>query len=491
MHIHSDGQRKHLLASVLVGVVAFIILLLGLLLVYRGHKLVEQQLRDRLRDTAAVGALEINADILQNIHGPADAQSASLITTVQQLHQLQDSMTNASSVYLMRKTKDPNTLTFIADASMLETKDQLDENHNGKIDENEAPPIIGEKYDVRKFPVLRNEAFLHPAVDAAFTTDQWGTVISGYAPVRSSDGKTVAILGIDMDAKEFLAQTRDLGSEFLTFLVLLGGAYVVWVSILMILQWRMDILRRLEEERTSVLLLASHQLGEPLTIFKLSAEALADERKSPNLEGVVDENLHNIQQGIARMEAVLSLLNTASMLEEGDAGVKREEASVGEIIRSVLHDYKTMLDEKKQTVEMRLEDDLALRTDPRFLRKILRELLDNASAYSPVGSSITISAAKQGEEIVLEIIDHGCGIPQEDTSRLFGKFVRGSNALAQRPNGYGLGLFVAQHLARLLGGKITLQSRLSEGTKATVLIPVREKRKWTFYFSALFPIFRS
>ncbi len=473
IHIHSDGQKKHLLTSVLVGIVAIAMLLLGFLLVYRGHSLVEQQLRDRLRDAAAAGTLEINGDVLQQIRSPADANSPVFIDTVHRLRRLRDSITNVSSVYLMRKTNDPNTFSFIADGAMLDSKKELDDNHDGNVEANEAAPTIAQLYDVSKFPVLRNEAFLRPTVDTAFTTDQWGTVISGYAPVRTSSGKVVAVLGIDMNAQDFLGQTRDLGTEFLTFLVLLGGVYVVWVSIFLVLQWRMDVLRTLEEERTNLLLLASHQLGEPLTIFKFSVEALAEEKNSPSLSEVVGENLGNLQQGIARMESVLSLLSTATILEEGVLNVTLQNVELGEVLRGVAHDIGAVLQEKNQSVVFEVEENLVLEADAHFLRRAVHELFDNASAFSPNDSTITVAARKRGKQIILEIIDHGCGIPPGDFPRLFRKFERGSNAPTHRPNGYGLGLFVAKRLFGLIGGRVTLRSHLDEGTTAIVSLPTR------------------
>ena len=87
------------------------------------------------------------------------------------------------SIYVFRPTNRPNILAFAADYV---------------APGRSAPAEVGEEYDARQATSIMN-GFTAPHVESEFTTDKWGTVLSGYAPIRDADGKAIAIVGIDVD----------------------------------------------------------------------------------------------------------------------------------------------------------------------------------------------------------------------------------------------------------------------------------------------------
>jgi signal transduction histidine kinase len=108
--------------------------------------------------------------------------------------------------------------------------------------------------------------------------------------------------------------------------------------------------------------------------------------------------------------------------------------------------------------------------DERLLHHILTNLLSNAIKYSEPGTPVEFAIERDGSEAVCQIRDHGIGIPADDLQWLFNAFQRGRN-VGQRP-GTGLGLVIVKRCVELHGGRIHIESRVGEGTLATVRLPV-------------------
>ncbi|BAZ49844.1 PAS/PAC sensor signal transduction histidine kinase [Nostoc sp. NIES-4103] len=107
--------------------------------------------------------------------------------------------------------------------------------------------------------------------------------------------------------------------------------------------------------------------------------------------------------------------------------------------------------------------------DQKLLEPILKNLLDNAVKYSPVGSAVDLELYCEDEKVIFQVTDRGVGIPVVDKERIFEPFYRGKNS--QNLPGTGLGLSVVKTLVDLHRGQITLESEVGTGTKFTVALP--------------------
>jgi signal transduction histidine kinase len=125
----------------------------------------------------------------------------------------------------------------------------------------------------------------------------------------------------------------------------------------------------------------------------------------------------------------------------------------------------------------RLVQDLAaeplmVEADPGMLDQVLRNLLDNAAKYSPPGSLITVVGwAAEGEALV-QVIDEGTGLAEEDLERIFERFYRVDNEITQRTRGTGLGLALCQEIVHAHGGFIWAESVPGEGSTFTFSLPL-------------------
>jgi K+-sensing histidine kinase KdpD len=446
------------------------------LMMARSKNVVEMELRERLRSVAAVAAVQFDGADIERIRDRKDIPSDGYMRTLHRLRSIMDRTPNINSVYIMRRTNDPDRLAFVADASALLSAAELDTNKNGVVDSDEVAPLPGDPYDSRNIPAMK-EAFLHPAVDKTFTTDQWGTTISGYAPIeRADNGKIVAILGLDMNAADFVALSRGTSSIFFFALLLIASMFIIGSFVLLFLDRRMEILRRLERERAGLLLLTSHQLGQPLTIFKLSLEMLAEQIQSPELKKAVTEHIDHMNEGIYRMNNLLVLLKEAARVDDKTMEYRPERVRLGAIVASVRSQCGAPLQRKLQRLAVSMEEDADLYLDKTLIENALLQLLDNAMGFSPEGSIIALRAERKGKRVLIDIKDKGAGIPARDQHRIFEKFVRGENAAHYKPDGSGLGLFISKGIIERAGGEIRLKSKEGEGTIVTVSLPVAEGR---------------
>ena len=143
------------------------------------------------------------------------------------------------------------------------------------------------------------------------------------------------------------------------------------------------------------------------------------------------------------------------------------------LAREVASGVEPKLQRKGVVIELDLPDSaVGLQTDPRKVRQILFNVLSNAVKFTERGS-VRVSLSTTDGTLFYTVLDTGPGIGEGDLEQIFEPFVQVQTD-GSIPSGTGLGLAVARELARHLGGDITLQSRLGEGSAFTIRLPKRE-----------------
>lgn len=426
------------------------------------------ELRERLRSTAAAAALQFDGDAIDGIRNSEDTETAQFHEIVARLQNIRSEVPNIRYAYIMRQTDDPNTLAFVADADMLRTPAELDTNGNGAVDPEEEPSAFNERYDVTDIPILRLSAFALPSVDEQVTQDRWGQLISGYAPIRSSKGITVATLGLDMNAAEYARLSQSIFSPVALLLLALAAVTIGSSLVLLTSHKQVEAWRHMEAERSGLLRLAFHQLGGPLSIIKWSLELLHEDAPP-----AATQVLGNMDEGVKRLNNILHTLHEADLVHEGKVQYKPEEGSLNDIVRSVVEEFASTIQRRKQSIVLQLDVSTPMRLDTKLITGVVRELLNNAVDFSFDGGQITVRTSRQNGWAQLKIIDRGCGIPKQDLPRIFYEFERGSNAAAHKPDGSGLGLYIVRGIVGRAGGTIDIQSREGHGTTAIMRLPIK------------------
>ena len=231
-------------------------------------------------------------------------------------------------------------------------------------------------------------------------------------------------------------------------------------------------LRKADRIRRDFVANVSHELRTPLTAVRGYVEALLD-----GVSDVAESRrfLETIARHTFRMERLVRDLLRLARLDAGQEPLDRAPCQVAALFTGVTADVGPDLDARGQRIVQSIAPDATVVDgDPAKLHDALRNLLQNAANYAPEGSTITLSAARRDDRILLSVADEGPGIPDTDLPRVFERFYRVDKARshsARDPGGTGLGLAIVKHLVGLHGGVVHVANRPGGGALFTVELP--------------------
>lgn len=445
---------------------------LTVVLFVRSSNALQAQMRETLRSTAVAAALSVDGDQLGSIRDAGDIGTPEYLRVSSMLRHVVEDVPQVRFAYVLRRTTDPDVLQFVADADSEKSPEELDANGNGEVDPDEEPSFPGELYDVSEIPALQDEAFRRATTDEEPTYDQWGVLLSGYAPIRSrSTGDVVAVLGVDMDAAEFYAKTTTILSPFAVVAILALTAMLAASVALLIESRQLSALARVNAERSGLLQLTFHQLGEPITILQWGIETLEDSKDDIDaLRKSLPENLEDMREGVRRLGSIIDTLQEAEKVELGAFENKPVRQSLKEYMESAASLVVPTAVGDASRVALEVED-AECDFDPHLMTVALRRLVENALEFSPEESIVRLSASCDDAWVHITVADRGCGIPKEDLPRLFEKYRRASNASLMKPDGNGLGLYIVRGAVYMMGGDVRVDSAVDEGTTVALRVP--------------------
>jgi two-component system phosphate regulon sensor histidine kinase PhoR len=219
---------------------------------------------------------------------------------------------------------------------------------------------------------------------------------------------------------------------------------------------------------------ASHELRTPLASIKAAAETLSDGGWD---DGAMRAKLVQMISGnVGRLEEMVRDLLDLSRLESAEAPVHIAPVSLQEVAAGLQEEFETLAKARDLTLSFEIDPQAEhLRTDPKLLTLILKNLIDNATKFANEGTTVRIVAAPgagaAGTRI--QVIDRGMGIPLAQQQRVFERFFQVDPArtgFAHR-RGTGLGLAIVKHAVKAIGGTIGVESVWKEGTTMTVDLP--------------------
>jgi two-component system sensor histidine kinase KdpD len=204
--------------------------------------------------------------------------------------------------------------------------------------------------------------------------------------------------------------------------------------------------------RTALLSSLSHDLRTPLTAIRGAAETLASAGDSLDAATRADL-LASIGQDTARMTKFLSNIMDMARVETGEISAKQERLELGVMIEAAIARVSGAMYAGVNIAP----DATYVMADPTLLEQVIVNILDNAVKYSPEGSRIAVTAARQSGHVSLRIADEGVGIPIAELPHVFDSFFRATHGDRVAP-GTGLGLAIAKAFTEAMGGTIRAQS---------------------------------
>ncbi len=238
-----------------------------------------------------------------------------------------------------------------------------------------------------------------------------------------------------------------------------------------------DITRNksLEEERDEFISVVSHELRTPIAITEGAiSNAMAFTEKFDDKVKVLDF-LDQAHKQSLYLADLINDLSTLSRAERGVLEIKREEIDVNLLLNEILNNYSSEARNKSLRLEISSSSPtLKLYSTELYVREILQNFVTNAIKYSNTGI-IQINGIKSDKGVTFSIKDQGIGISKSDQEKVFNKFFRSEDFRTRKSNGTGLGLYVTAKLAKLIGAKISLESRLNHGSTFSIFVPDLEE----------------
>jgi signal transduction histidine kinase len=211
----------------------------------------------------------------------------------------------------------------------------------------------------------------------------------------------------------------------------------------------------------------NHELRNALTGVYGWAERLVRAKGSPQ---ALTEAANEVYEGAERTITLLNNFLDLSRLDAGKVRPVMRDVDVHAAVKRAVATVRPAADAKQQVLEEEYANGVArVRSDPLRVEQILLNLLRNAVQHSPDNATITVRVAAEREGVTFRVVDHGPGIPADVQAWIFEPFERFD---ADSGVGTGLGLPVSRRLAELLGGRLTVESRVGEGASFTLTLPV-------------------
>ncbi|MFX1759310.1 MULTISPECIES: ATP-binding protein [Rhodococcus] len=225
---------------------------------------------------------------------------------------------------------------------------------------------------------------------------------------------------------------------------------------------------RMEATRRDFVANISHELKTPVGAMALLAEALLESVDDPDTVRHFGER---VQREATRLGNMVTELIALSRLQGAEKLPDLEVVDVDTVVTEALERTHLTAENASITISTDRPSGYEVLGDRTLLVSALTNLIENAIAYSPAGSPVSISRSLRDGKVAMAVTDRGIGIAKEDQERVFERFFRVDKARSRATGGTGLGLAIVKHVAANHHGEITLWSKPGTGSTFTLLVP--------------------
>jgi signal transduction histidine kinase len=230
--------------------------------------------------------------------------------------------------------------------------------------------------------------------------------------------------------------------------------------------------QELDKLRKELIAWIGHDLQTPLTSISAIIEALAD--------GMLQDReteqryFNTAKKNISALSHLIDDMFQMAQIDAGGLELNIESVSISDLISDTLESYTELAKHKGIRLQGSVAPDLGeVQIDARRINRVLNNLIDNAIRHTPDSGLVKVQANKTTEEIIVDVIDTGEGIPPKDLPHIFDLFYRGEVSLRSSPSGTGIGLAISKGIIDAHGGEIMVYSQPGQ-TRFTFIIPQSE-----------------
>lgn len=219
----------------------------------------------------------------------------------------------------------------------------------------------------------------------------------------------------------------------------------------------------------------SHELRSPLARLVIALE-LARQRANAETQGALDR----IDREAGRLNSLIEQLLVVARLESGTEKIELEPVDIVHLLKEITADAEFEAHSRNGTVRTLFEEECLVSGTEELLRSAIENIVRNAVHHTDEGTEVEIRVHSQQEGaqsfVLIDVRDHGPGVPDEALVDLFRPFYRVSEARDRKKGGVGLGLTIAERAVRLHGGKVTAANAPEGGLRVTIQLPAAEDR---------------
>lgn len=248
-----------------------------------------------------------------------------------------------------------------------------------------------------------------------------------------------------------------------TAMVLGEGAVFLFIVVMGIFQIQKTLKKqaKLQHQQKNFLLSVTHELKSPLASIKLYLQTILKRDLEPEKQkGFITNSLKDIE----RLDDLVENMLLATKIENRSYTFPQDEFNFSELVEKVV-DRLQVHSCSSQTIKACVPPGLFIKGDRFALTSVLTNLIENAIKYSPSCAEIYVTLIEKGDQIVMEVVDHGPGIPDAEKSRIFDKFYRVGNEDTRQTKGTGLGLYIVKKVLDMHYADILVKDNQPTGTK--------------------------
>jgi two-component system, OmpR family, sensor histidine kinase SenX3 len=228
--------------------------------------------------------------------------------------------------------------------------------------------------------------------------------------------------------------------------------------------------RRVEEVRRDFVANVSHELKTPVGALALLAETVEDAADDPD---AVRRFAGRMRQEASRLTNLVQDIITLSRIQAAEPVPDPAPVQVDAIVAEALDRCRMKANARGITLADAGDRGLGVLGDEDLLLTAIRNLLENAVAYSPERTRVLVTTRHSGEQVEISVADQGIGIPERELQRIFERFYRVDPARSRATGGTGLGLAIVKHVTAAHGGTVTVRSVEGAGSTFTLSLPLR------------------
>lgn len=244
-------------------------------------------------------------------------------------------------------------------------------------------------------------------------------------------------------------------------------------------------LQELQEMKDKFLAITSHELRTPVSHLKGYLGILGDEIYDQLSESDKKQCIQVLNNAVQELEDIVARMHNLSQIENGKHSHELDLVDVNKIIEKIVEDYRIISRQRNQSIKFsKTIDPLSIVVDPKQIKCMVSELIQNAIKFTPDGGEVLITTKIEGEYCIISVKDNGVGVESSKLGKIFEKFYEAQDSKYHSSSkssfmggGLGLGLPSVRAMAVANGGGVKVKSEQGKGSEFSVYLPLEKNGK--------------